>query len=302
MKYLLKQLDKVEALAQATKWHRLLHAPGKYLYAIGFRRLVYARSKKGLVKQVNTFFGVPMQVVLPAGTDIYLTGGKSHSSEIRLARFLIQTLQPGDAFLDVGGHFGYFSLLASKLVGPTGKVLAYEASRSTYAVLTENVKSQANIKAVNQAVSDKQETISFYEFPVLYNEFNSMDVSQFADEKWYQEFKPTRIDVPAKRLDDTLSALDYQPAVIKIDVEGAELKVIAGAKESLRRLRPYVVIEYLEPKRHNTEHQKAAALLRELGYSSFSLNAAGQPVPCPNLNAFLEEHGYDSDNFVFIKQ
>ncbi|QJX48073.1 FkbM family methyltransferase [Hymenobacter taeanensis] len=302
MNSLLKQLDEVEALANATKWRRLLHAPGKYLYAIGFRQLVYARTKKGLVKQVSTFFGMPMQVVLPAGTDIYLTGGKSHSSEIRLARFLINTLQPGDTFLDVGGHFGYFALLASRLVGSAGQVLAYEASRSTYAVLAENVKGQANIQAINQAVSDKQETISFYEFPVLYNEFNSMDVAQFADEKWFADFKPTRIDIPATRIDDILKASNHQPAVIKIDVEGAELKVIAGAAESLGHLRPYVVMEYLEPKRHNAEHQKAVALLQQLGYSAHSLNALGQPVPCADLNGFLQAHSYDSDNFVFIKQ
>ncbi|TGD82445.1 FkbM family methyltransferase [Hymenobacter wooponensis] len=302
MNSLLKQLDEVEALANATKWRRLLHAPGKYLYAIGFRQLVYARTKKGLVKEVSTFFGMPMQVVLPAGTDIYLTGGKSHSSEIRLARFLINTLQPGETFLDVGGHFGYFALLASRLVGPTGQVLAYEASRSTYAVLAENVKGQANIRAINQAVSDKEETISFYEFPVLYNEFNSMDVAQFADEKWFADFKPTRIDIPATRIDDILATTNSQPAVIKIDVEGAELKVIGGAAESLRRLSPYVVMEYLEPKRHNTEHQKAVELLRELGYAAHSLDVLGHPVPCEDLNAFLIEHNYDSDNFVFIKK
>ncbi|SNC66076.1 methyltransferase, FkbM family [Hymenobacter gelipurpurascens] len=302
MNPLLQQLDQVENLANATKWHRLLHAPGKYLYAIGFRQLVYARTKKGLVKQVNTFFGVPMQVVLPAGTDIYLTGGKSHSSEIRLARFLINTLQPGDTFLDVGGHFGYFALLASRLVGQSGRVLAYEASRSTYAVLAENVKGKANIEAINQAVSDKQETISFYEFPVLYNEFNSMDVAQFAGEKWFKEFKPTRIDIPATRIDDVLATTNREPAVIKIDVEGAELKVIGGAADSLRRLRPFVVMEYLEPKRHNAEHQKAVTLLQELGYAAHSLDAAGQPVPCADLDAFLVQHNYDSDNFVFIKR
>lgn len=297
----LEQLDHVEALATAPKWRRLVHAPGKYLYAIGFRWVVYARTKQGIMKTVPTFFGVPMRVVLPAGTDIYLTGGKSHSSEIRLARFLVHTLRPGQQFLDIGGHFGYFSLLASQLVGKTGQVRAYEASRSTYAVLAQNVQGQPMIQAVNQAVSDRQETITFYEFPVLYNEFNSMDVSQFEGEKWFQNFRPIRLDIPATRLDDILAADDTGPAVIKIDVEGAEEKVISGGLESLRRLQPVVVMEYLEPRRHNTSHRQATALLQGLGYRPHSLNAAGHPVPCPDLDAFLEQHGYDSDNFVFMK-
>ena len=297
----LEQLDHVEALATAPKWRRLWHAPGKYLYAIGFRQLVYARTRQGVIKTVPTFFGLPMRVVLPAGTDIYLTGGKSHGSEIRLARFLVHTLRPGQQFLDIGGHFGYFSLLASRLVGPSGQVRAYEASRSTYAVLAENVRGQATIEAVNQAVSDCQETITFYEFPVLYNEFNSMDVSQFEGEKWFRDFRPTRLDIPATRLDDILAQDETGPAIIKIDVEGAEEKVIRGGLDSLRRLQPVVVMEYLEPRRHNASHRQAAALLQHLGYRPHSLDAAGHPVPCPSPDAFLKQHGYDSDNFVFVK-
>ena len=131
MSSFLRQLAHVEKLAASSRWHRLLHAPGRYIYAIGFRTLVYARTRRGVFRQVNTFFGVPMQVVLPAGTDLYLTGGKTHDSEIRLARLLLETLRPGDDFVDVGAHFGYFALLAAQLVGPTGRVRAYEASAST---------------------------------------------------------------------------------------------------------------------------------------------------------------------------
>ena len=54
---LLHQLKRVEQLATASKLLRLLQAPGRYLYAIGFRLLRYRATKKGVMKQTNTFFG-----------------------------------------------------------------------------------------------------------------------------------------------------------------------------------------------------------------------------------------------------
>lgn len=301
MSALLTQLQHVENLATGSRLHRLLHAPARYLYAIGFRQLVYARTRRGIFKQVDTFFGIPMQVVLPAGTDLYLTGGKSHDSEIRLARFLIETLRPGDHFLDVGAHFGYFSLLAARLVGPTGRVRAYEASASTFGVLATNVAALPQVQACHQAVSDHPETISFYEFPVLFNEFNSMDVSQFREEKWFKQFPPVQNQVEAVNLTDVLRETDLRPRVIKIDVEGAEDKVIAGTRAALLEQSPLVVMEYLNPARHNASHRAAAALLAASGYAAHTLSPTGRPVPCPDLDAHLAQTGEDSDNFVFIR-
>lgn len=298
---LLEKLAEAERLAQGSRWQRLLNAPRKYLFAMGFRELVYARTRQARPATVTTFFGLPMQVLLPAGTDLYLLGAKSHDSEVRLARLLLRHLQPGDTFVDVGGHFGYFTLLASRLVGAAGRVVAFEASANTYAVLAANVRAQANVTAYHQALSDQQETISFFEFPVLYNEFNSVDVDQFRGEKWFAKFPPQKIDVPATRLDDVVQRDHLRPNVIKIDVEGAELKVIRGAADTLHRLRPLVVMEYLAPNRHNSAHREAAALLRELGYASYAPAVDGQLEACTDLDAYLVQHGIESANFVFLK-
>jgi FkbM family methyltransferase len=298
---LLHQLQRVERLATAPKLMRLLRMPRRYLYAIGFRVLRYRVTKRGVAQQAQTFFGTPMTVVLPAGTDIYLTGGKTHNSEIRLARFLIRHLQPDGVFADVGAHFGYFSLLAARLVGAQGQVISFEASATTHAVLAANVAAVPVIQVHHRAVSDRQELVLFYEFPVLYNEFNSLDVRQFADEKWYGEFQPTKIEVPAITLSEFFAAVPRLPDIIKIDVEGAEYKVIRGASDLLSRSAPAVVLEYLEPKRHNTEHQQAAALLRSLGYQPHRIGADGQLIACADLDAYLQAEKIDSDNFVFMK-
>jgi hypothetical protein len=128
-----------------------------------------------------------------------------------------------------------------------------------------------------------------------------MDVDQFRQEKWFTQFPPEKISVPARRLDDIVQRENLQPAVIKIDVEGAELKVLRGAADTLRRLRPLVVMEYLAPDRHNTAHREAAALLRELGYASYAPAPDGQLEPCHDLDAYLARHDEVSANFAFLK-
>ncbi|WP_375417630.1 FkbM family methyltransferase [uncultured Hymenobacter sp.] len=201
----------------------------------------------------------------------------------------------------MGGHFGYFTLLGSRLVGPAGRVVAFEASGSTHAVLAANVRAQANVTAHHLALSDQAETISFFEFPVLYTEFSSMDVDQFRHEKWFAASPPIKREVSAVPLDDVVQREQLHPALIKIDVEGAELKVIRGAADTLRRQRPLVVMEYLAPNRHNTAHREAAALLRELGYESYAPAPGGQLDTCADLDAYLTRYGLESANFAFRK-
>jgi len=135
---LLKKLSKVEHFSKAGKIQRFFKHPFKYVYALVFRDIIYPTTQKSKSVISDTFFGVPMHLQLPVGTEIYLGKGKAHPAETKLARFLIQQLKPGDIFIDVGAHYGYFSLLASQLVGTTGKVFAFEAAPETYKCLQKN--------------------------------------------------------------------------------------------------------------------------------------------------------------------
>jgi hypothetical protein len=117
---LLNQLKKVQDLAQASKWQRFVHHPVKYLFALGYRTVWYKIFRKEHRVAADLFFGKRVHLLLPSATDLFLTGGKTHSSEIRLARLLIRTLQPGQSVIDIGAHYGYFTLLASELVAGGG--------------------------------------------------------------------------------------------------------------------------------------------------------------------------------------
>jgi FkbM family methyltransferase len=295
----LEKLNRVEQIASSSKLSRLLNDPYKYLHAILFRKFVYPKSKQEKVLNASVFFNGEMQIALPASTDIYLTGGKSHDSEIRLARFLINRVNEGDDFLDIGAHYGYFSLLAATLTGK-GEVYSFEPSPKTFALLKVNAGKRSNIKCFQEAVSDTPEPLTFYEFPNLYSEYNAMNVDQFSNKDWFKGSKPKQITVKGNTI-DTITAAGFRPQLIKIDVEGAELKVISGGRFYLSTNNPYVVMEYLETERDNSEHNKAAALLVEWGYVANHINKAGELEVVKNINEYLKNSHLESDNIVFRK-
>ena len=298
----LKQnLEKLERLANGSKIGRLLAHPMRYIYGMVLSKVIYPRQKKGVLREADTFFGDKMSVVLPAGLDIYLVKGKSHDSEIRLAKFMINQLSEGDTYLDIGAHFGYFSLLAAHLVGEKGKVFAYEASKSTHSILLKNTAKHLIIKAFHNALSDKKETLTFFEFPVLFSEYNSLDVTQFENEKWYKQFPPQHIAVEATTLSDIISTHKIQPKIIKIDVEGAENAVMQGATTLLTTQSPLIVMEYLASERHNETHRNAAKILEKANFQAHIINSEGNLESCFDVEKYLLEKGLDSDNVVFVK-
>jgi len=298
---LLSNINNVEKIASASKLVRMLGRPIKYIDAISFREFRYKKTKKEKEISCSTFFGTEMNVLLPSSTDIYLTGGKSHDSEIRLARYIINTLNQGDTFMDIGAHYGYFSLLASSIVGDGGRVISFEAAPKTYRILNKNASKVSNINVHNNAVSDTTGTLSFYEFPNLYSEYNTLDVSQFENEEWYKNSKPQEIKIESIVLDNFLTQTNTNPTLIKIDVEGAEYKVISGMKNHLHNNNPIIVMEYLSDDRSNDMHIQAERHLHSENYNSFLIDKKGHLIKADNISQYLQSNNLESDNVVFVK-
>ncbi len=301
-KAMLQALDKVAQLAAASKWERFWESPLRYAEAVLFREVVFKQRRKEHSVWRRTFFGAPMQLLLPSGTDIYLTGGKTHPSEIRLARFLIRHLREGDIFFDIGAHYGYFTLLASALVGSNGRVVAFEAAPATFPVLKTNTRNITNVSAHDLALSDKEALLTFYEFPNLYSEYNTLNIEQFKGERWFTRYPPREIRIPSVRLDTFVTEMGLRPTVLKIDVEGAEDSVMRGAQTYLTVQAPLIVMEYLAQKRHNASHRRAEEMLRALGYYPFCIDEDGGIQPLlGSIATYLTDNCMESDNVVFVK-
>lgn len=262
--------------------------------------LLYPLTHKGSLKKAGLFFGGDMQVLLPAATDIYLTGGKTHESEIRLAKFLVSNLDNGTHFLDIGAHFGYFSLLASSIVGENGRVVAIEPAKGTFEVLQANVRDRNNVEVLHRAVSDKEEEVSFYEFPVLYSEYNALDIEKFRQEQWIKRNQPTQTRVKATTIDNLLLETGLNPAFIKIDVEGAEVQAINGGQDTWRKGEAQVIMEYLD-EGDDASYTNAADILYQHNYHSYMITKAGKTERVSDILSYMRHNNLTSENIVFKK-
>lgn len=289
----------VEALARTSRLSRFLAKPLRYLETQYFNKWVYPKTKQSKRVEAETFYGQPLQIDLPAATDIYLTGGKTHDSELRLTRFLIESLEPGDEFLDIGAHVGFFSLLAAQLVGEQGRVYSIEAAPKTFALLELNSSGLPQLERYQAAASDRRERLCFYQFPSLYSEYNAMDISAYQKEPWFAKYPPTKVEVEAWPLDELLPE-GAAPKIIKIDVEGAEYKALQGMQKLLKRYpKSLLVMEYLPG---TEEHKQARYFLEQQGYSLHSIDEEGRIRPLQNIEAMMHQRGLDSENVLFLRR
>lgn len=182
-----------------------------------------------------------------------------------LTKWLQRTLRPGDTFVDVGANVGYYSLLASGLVGESGTVVAIEAFPDFQDALAANIalNPASNVRVVNEAVSDRVETLHF----TLASSAN-MGANSIVP---YEGESESEADVPARPLPAILTPSELAAArVIKVDVEGAEGAVVRGLVPALGRLRPdaELAIE-VTPQRLTKLGDAAADLLKALAEQGF---------------------------------
>lgn len=296
-----KQLLAAERDARVSKFGKWLRHPVKYPLLMGFDYAVYPFTRRSILYRAHTFFGKKMWTRLPAGTDIVLHTIKAHDSEIRLSKFLCLQLHEGDTFIDVGAHYGYYTLMASALVGGQGHVFAIEASATTSETLISNVAKENNVTVHQAAASDTRGEILFYEYPGPYAEWNTTVRDAYKDQAWLKKIPQMENRVPAILLDDLIFEKGISKAIIKIDAEGGELGVIRGLMKSLPMHDLTVIMEYHRSMGPEiTLHQKAAMLLKENGYSPFVIQSDGTLRPIQDIGTHLTNANLDSDNLVFM--
>ncbi len=295
------ELLKAEKNARSQRLNRFLRKPLLYTSLMAFDYLIYPVLKKGLSIHARTFFGVPLKVLLPSGTDIVLNAVKSHDSEIRLSKFLTLQLQEGDVYVDVGAHHGYYSALASVLVGPGGKVYSIEPSSVAYELLNENSSALKNITTYQAAAGDHVGEFVFYEYPGPYAEYNTIVKSAYENEAWAKNIKPVVTKVQTIVLDDLFDSQHIEQAIIKIDVEGGEPSVLRGMSKAIAKNAFTIVMEYLLPKGGSSSHEIAADMLYRAGYQTYAIRIDGALDSVVDISAYMQQTKISSDNIVFLK-
>jgi FkbM family methyltransferase len=182
-------------------------------------------------------------------------------------KFIAEHLKAGEVFVDIGANFGFFSILASNLVG-NGQVFAIEASPQVFPALVNNTRPFNNIHNINSAAGDHTGLTDFYMTPDFVN--SGVSLSPFLE-------TAEKISIPIDRLDDLLRKsprFDGRVDFIKCDVQGDEVAVLNGAREIIAANPGLRLIIEWAPAWMNHAGYDAPALpefLRELGFREITV-------------------------------
>ncbi len=294
------RLLKAEAKARSSKISRWFKSPVLYPSLMFFNYGIYPMIRRGIYVIAYPFFGIRMRTLLPAGTDLLLNRIKSHDSEIRLAKFMCRHVQTGDVIIDIGAHYGYYSLLAASLVGD-GAVYSIEASSTSFDVLKENVATHRSIHPLHRAAGEKKGKVVFYEYPGPYAEYNTTVEGAYEKQAWLKKIDQKITTVPVILLDSLITEHGIQKAFIKIDVEGGETAVLRGMTRSLAECDLTIAMEYLSNTTEFASHANAVEILKSFGYQSYAIDRNGGLQSTANIDQYLVENNLGSDNVVFVK-
>jgi FkbM family methyltransferase len=232
------------------------------------RRRTFVARRQGLRWKLEPGCAVQRRLLYVGAFDV-------HDS-----RELLRPIGPGSVFFDVGSYFGYYSLLAARA---GARVFAFEPVVANYELLLENLALNpcgASVFAQRCAVSDVAGTVSF-DVPSAGNRGTGRISSGGTGASLVTE-TVAAVTLDAFVADHGIERLD----AIKVDVEGAERKVLAGGRQTLAHFRPVMLIEINPPclARFGSGETEVLTLVREIGYTLWRANSTGL-VPFEGIGA-----------------
>jgi FkbM family methyltransferase len=181
---------------------------------------------------------------------------------------LPQLIKAGDWVIDIGANVGHYTKRFSELVGPEGRVIAFEPVPTTFALLAANVRAfvHANVTLINTAVSDRIDLvgISIPRFSTGLSNYYQAHVSS-----------PTENASTVLALSLDLLCTNKRVALIKIDVEGHESFVLNGMQRLLAQHHPVLIVE--------TESKEVVDNLSALGYAPKKLQNSPNLIFKPKM-------------------
>lgn len=172
-------------------------------------------------------------VIDPRREKYYWTG----TYEPQVQRAIVDALHPGETFWDIGAHTGFFTLLAARHTGPSGRVVAVEPASITRARLEAGI-------ALNGF-----RNVTVLPFALTGTTGEAVLYRHGATSMWtlLPELGEGPGELVETRTLSELADLAEPPDLIKLDVEGAELDVLARGAAFLRERHPKVIVEFSEP-------------------------------------------------------
>lgn len=224
-------------------------------------------------------------------TRLYLLG--KTLAEPRERRFFAENVEPGMVVLDVGANVGFYTLILADLVGPGGRVHAFEPDPLSFGILAERAASarHGNVQATQAAVGDHAGRITLY-----CSRTNRADNRVHPSHEGAE--KGEAVEVPLTTLDDYCAARGITKIdAVKMDVQGAEVAALEGFRRTAAQTSPrWLLVEF------SPEHLRGAGsapedfwkILSDLGFTPWGFGEDGRPFRIEDTAAFtlLYESGY----------
>ncbi len=279
----IKTIIEREKLRPLSRLQRLLRSPFR---TFPFYIIASLTRITPFKLRFNTLWGDKMTCYMPEGNTFLYYG----SCEANLTNFLIKRLSPGQTVLDIGAHVGFYSMLASRLIGQQGQVHSFEPTPWTFNLLKKNTKKHENVFLNNCAVSDKKEIIQFSDYGPGFGAFNTSDNKGAPALHKHKKL----VKVNTVNIDDYCREHSLKPDFIKLDAEGAEYLILNGMKETLGKARPIISLEVAGDEQWKENREKSFTLLAEYKYKPYDIEVDGTLKP----HEARKEYTYD--NLIFL--
>lgn len=254
--------------------------------------------KKKYIK--STILGRPMILDLANDGISYALSvyGIREEDHIAIVQYVIK---PGDIVLDIGANIGFYALMEADLVGASGHVYAIEPDTRNLALLEKNValnEFQDRITIHPGGMSDHDGIEKMYVAQKTnLNTFVSPDDHAFLAPHLVAD----TADIHMTSIDAFVQKHNIKPTMIRMDIEGYEVEVLRGARETLAGAETFAILMELHPDAYSPDHSLEAELryLFDHGFEPSVLVSASVPQP-----KMYKERGYEpsklfhTDGFV----
>lgn len=215
-----------------------------------------------LERDLTVKYGLASGVKFNAGA--YNPDTSLGTYEMPVQEILSQYLEPGSIFYDIGANVGFFSILGAKIVKSSGKVYAFEPEAKNAATLRRNAMQNNfdNVTVIEKAVSKTTGEEKLWLREYCGSHSLASDDSEFAlkatnkkdsssdNTPQQAESVPSFlrikecVTVETVAIDDLLEQQEIEPpTLVKIDVEGAEINVLQGMSQTLKKYHPIIIYE-----------------------------------------------------------
>lgn len=224
----------------------------------------------------------------PLGTSAELAIFSSH--EPITTKLISKYLRKNSVCLDIGGNIGYYALLEKKIIGKNGRIIVIEPSPENFKILKKNLKLEDNSTdlALNIAAGDKDGSIKF----LLYK--NAGNSSMIVPEGMESKYPGQTIDVPIKKIDTIVDELKLEKLdFVRMDSEGYEYNILQGMKETLKKFRPIIQLEFHKGIMGESKTRNFFEIMKELKYDSKYFIPRDLDVPFIGTEKDITEYSVD---------